>query len=101
MDIAVVGVAVNLTIDASGVCTWARVVLGAVAPTILIVDDCARALVGTKLDDAALDTMAAAASAACKPIDDKRGTREFRVKIAGVLARRVAKKALERARRIV
>ncbi len=101
MDIAVVGVAINLTIDGGGICTAARVVLGAVAPTILIVDECARALVGTKLDDAALDKLAAAASAACKPIDDKRGTKEFRVKIAGVLARRVAKKALERARRIV
>jgi CO/xanthine dehydrogenase FAD-binding subunit len=100
MDIAVVGVAVNLTLDAAGVCTQARVVLGAVGPTMLVDKACADALIGTKVDAAALDKLAAAASAACRPIDDKRGTKEFRIKIAGVLARRVAQKALERARHI-
>ena len=98
MDIAVVGVAINLTLDSAGVCTQARVVLGAVAPTVLLVDECAKALIGTRVDEAAIDKMAAAAAAACKPIDDKRGTREFRIKITSVLAKRVAQKALERAR---
>jgi carbon-monoxide dehydrogenase medium subunit len=100
MDIAVVGVAVNLTLDKSGTCTAARVALGAVAPTVLLVKECADALIGTRVDEAALDRLAAAASAACRPIDDKRGTKEFRVKIAGVMARRTAQKALERARHI-
>lgn len=100
MDIAVVGVAINLSLDVNGVCTQARVALGAVAPTVLLVQDCADALIGTKVDDAALEKLAAAASAACQPIDDKRGTREFRIKIAGVLAKRVAQKAFERARHI-
>jgi len=98
MDIAVVGVGVNLTIDDDGVCTAARVSLGAVAPTALVVDDAANALIGTKLDDAAMEKLAAAASAACNPIDDKRGTIEFRTKVAGVMARRTAAIALERAR---
>jgi CO/xanthine dehydrogenase FAD-binding subunit len=98
MDIAVVGVGVNLTIDDDGVCTAARVSLGAVAPTVLVVDDAANALIGTKLDDAAMEKLAAAASAACNPIDDKRGTIEFRTKVAGVMARRTAAIALERAR---
>lgn len=98
MDIAVVGVAVNLTLDEAGVCTAARVALGAVAPTVLLVPECADALIGTKVDDAALAKLAAAASAACKPIDDKRGTKDFRIEVAGVLARRVAQKAYERAR---
>lgn len=101
MDIAVVGVAVNLTLDNAGVCTQARVALGAVAPTVLLVDECAKALIGTKVDEAALDRMAAAAAAACKPIDDKRGTREFRIKVTSVLAKRVAEKALERARHAI
>jgi carbon-monoxide dehydrogenase medium subunit len=39
-----------------------------------------------------------AARAACQPIDDKRGTIEFRTKVAGVLARRAAAIALSRAR---
>ena len=99
MDIAVVGAAVNLTLDAKGVCTDARVSLGAVAPRPLMVKAAAKALIGTKVDDAALDALAAAASAACDPIDDKRGTIEFRTKVAGVLARRAALIALERARK--
>jgi CO/xanthine dehydrogenase FAD-binding subunit len=98
MDIAVVGVGVNIALDAGGVCTAARVSLCAVAPTVLLVKEAGAALVGTRLDAAALDALADAAAAACRPIDDKRGTREYRVKVAGVLARRTALLALERAR---
>jgi carbon-monoxide dehydrogenase medium subunit len=97
MDIAVVGCAVNVTLDASGTCTDACVVLGAVAPTQLIVEDAAKALIGHKLDDATLAALDAAAQAACKPITDKRGTIEYRTKVAGVLARRTAAIAFERA----
>jgi carbon-monoxide dehydrogenase medium subunit len=97
MDIAVVGVAVSVTLDAKGVCTAARVALGAVAPTVLLVPEAARALIGTKMDNKALDGLAAACAAACRPIDDKRGTREFRIKVAGVLARRAAQIARKRA----
>ncbi|MCH9672636.1 MAG: xanthine dehydrogenase family protein subunit M, partial [Gammaproteobacteria bacterium] len=87
-----------LTVDGGGVCTDARVSLGAVAPTPLLVADAAAALIGTKLDDDAMANLAAAASSACNPIDDKRGTIEYRVKVAGVLARRSAAIALDRAR---
>jgi carbon-monoxide dehydrogenase medium subunit len=97
MDIAVVGCAVNVTLDGKGVCTDARVVLGAVAPTQLVVADAAKALIGHKLDDATLGKLDAAARAACKPINDKRGTIEYRTKVAGVLARRAAAIAFERA----
>ncbi len=97
MDIAVVGCAVNVTLDAGGTCTDARVVLGAVAPTQLIVADAAKALIGHKLDDATLAALDKAAQAACKPITDKRGTIEYRTKVAGVLARRAAAIAFERA----
>lgn len=98
MDIAVVGAGVCLTLDGSGKCTAARVGLGAVAPRPLLVPAAADALVGTSVDDAALEKLAAAASAACDPIDDKRGTITYRIKVAGVLARRAAGIALERAR---
>jgi carbon-monoxide dehydrogenase medium subunit len=98
MDIAVVGAGVALTLDNAGVCTHARVALGAVAPTPLLVADGAKALIGTKVDEKALAALAKAASAACKPIDDKRGTVEYRIKVSGVLARRAANIALERAR---
>jgi CO/xanthine dehydrogenase FAD-binding subunit len=97
MDIAVVGCGTNVTLDANGVCIDARVVLGAVAPTIVIVEDAAKALIGNKLDEATLAKLDAAAQAACKPISDKRGTIEYRTKVAGVLARRTAAIAFERA----
>lgn len=97
MDIAVVGVGVSLTLDGKGVVTKARVALGAVAPTVRLVPAAAKALIGTKMDKAALDALAAACSAACSPIDDKRGTRDFRIKVAGVLARRAAVIARKRA----
>jgi carbon-monoxide dehydrogenase medium subunit len=100
MDIAVVGCGVNLTLDDSGTCTAARVGLGAVAARPLLVEDAGKALVGTKVDDAALDKMVAAVRAACKPIDDKRGTVEFRIDVAGVLAKRTALIALDRARKV-
>ena len=96
MDIAVVGCAVSLRLD-NGIITEARVALGAVAPTVLLVDECAQAIIGTKLDKAALKKLAQAAEKACNPIDDKRGTIEFRTDIAGVLAVRTAKKAYDRA----
>jgi carbon-monoxide dehydrogenase medium subunit len=97
MDIAVVSAGVNLTLDGKGVVKAARVALGAVAPTVLLVPKATRAIVGSKLDDAALERLAAACSAACRPIDDKRGTIEFRQKVAGVLARRAARIAYQRA----
>jgi len=99
MDIAVVGVGVSLTIK-DGVCIAARVGLGAVAPTVLLVDDAAKALIGSKLDDAALNAAAAVCSAACRPIDDKRGTIVYRTKVAGVLLRRTALIAARRAKEI-
>jgi carbon-monoxide dehydrogenase medium subunit len=99
MDIAVAGCGVCLTLVSSGVCTNARVAVGAVAPRPLLVPEAARALVGSKVDAPALERLDSAVRAACDPIDDKRGTREFRTKVAGVLARRAARLAYERARR--
>ena len=98
MDIAVVGAGVSLTVDGAGIITAARVALGAVAPRVLLVPEAAQAIVGSRLDAAAQERLEAAARAACRPIDDKRGTTEFRIQVAGVLARRAALIALDRAR---
>ena len=97
MDIAVVGLGVSLTLK-DGVCAAARVGLGAVAPTVLLVEPAAKALVGSRLDDVALEAAAAACRAACRPIDDKRGTIAYRIKTAGVLLKRTAKIVAERAK---
>lgn len=98
MDIAVVGCAVSLNVDGGKIAS-ARVALGAVAPTPLLVPAAADAIIGTALDEGALKALAAAAEAACNPITDRRGTVEFRTEVAGVLAVRAAKKAFERATR--
>ena len=98
MDIAVCSAGVSLTLGKGNVVKQARVALGAVAPTVVLVPKAARAIVGTRLDDAAMMKLAAACEAACSPIDDKRGTVEYRTEVAGVLARRAAKIAFDRAR---
>jgi carbon-monoxide dehydrogenase medium subunit len=98
MDIAIVGAAVSLTLDTTGTCTAARVALGAVAATPLLVVEAANALVGTGVADEALEAAGRAASAAANPIDDKRGSAAYRRKVVGVLTRRAARSALERAR---
>ena len=97
LDIAVVGCGISVTLDENGVCTAARCSLGAVAPTVLLVQAMADILVGNKLDADTLAKLDAAAQAAAKPISDKRGTAEYRTKIAGVLARRTAAIAFDRA----
>ena len=97
MDIAVVGVGIHLVLDDGGTVQSARVALGAVGPKVVLAQHAAQVLVGTRLEDAALEALAAACSAASTPIDDKRGTVDFRKQVAGVLARRAARIAYTRA----
>ena len=97
MDIAVVGCGVSLTLE-DGVCVSARVGLGAVAPTVLLVDSAAQALVGSRLEDEAIEAAAEACRAACNPIDDIRGTIAYRTSVAGVLLKRAAGIAADRAK---
>jgi CO/xanthine dehydrogenase FAD-binding subunit len=96
MDIAVVGAAVSVSLDENGLCTAARVAIGAVAPTALLVPAAAEALIGTSLDDVALAAAGAAASAAANPISDKRGSADYRRKVVGVMTRRAAAIARDR-----
>lgn len=98
MDIAVASAGVSLTLDPDGTVSAARVALGAVAPKVVLVDAAARAIIGTKLDHAALAAFSKCCEAACNPIDDKRGTIAFRTTVAGVLGRRAAVIAYARAK---
>ncbi len=97
MDIAVASAGVRVVLDADGVCSEARVAIGAVAPTALLVPEAAHALIGTRLDEAACQAAADASSAAARPISDKRGTESYRRKVVGVLTRRAAVIARDRA----
>ena len=96
MDIAVVGCAVNLSLE-NGVITAVKVVLGAVGPKVILAHSAANCLVGTKLDGSSLSRFSAECSQIAKPISDKRGSEEFRKDIIGVIAQRAAKKAYDRA----
>ena len=96
MDIAVAGAGVSVTLDEDGTCTSARVAIGAVAPTALLVPAASDALVGTKVDDAALQAAGEACSAASSPISDKRGTVEYRLRVVAVLCRRAGANARDR-----
>ena len=97
MDIAVVGAAARITLDGDGKCTAASIALGAVAPTVVRVPVAEAALTGSTINDEVLEAVATAASEACNPINDKRGTIEFRRQVAGVLAKRAVVLAAERA----
>jgi carbon-monoxide dehydrogenase medium subunit len=98
MDIAVVGCGISLSLDEAGRVVAARVALGAVGPKVILVEAAAEAIMGRALDEAALADLAAACSKAATPIDDKRGTVDFRRHVSGVLARRAAVIAEARAK---
>ena len=95
MDIAVVGCGVNITFE-NNVCTAARVSLGAVAPTPLLIKEASKIMVGSNLNSEILDKVAKLCMDACNPIDDKRGTIEYRTKVAGVLFKRTALIVIDR-----
>ena len=97
MDIAVVNAAAVIVLDGD-VVQDARLALGAAAPTPLLLTDAAQALVGRRLDDAAIEAASLAASAAAQPITDMRGSIQQRKHLAGVLTARVIRKAAARAR---
>ncbi|MEJ6650404.1 MAG: xanthine dehydrogenase family protein subunit M [Burkholderiales bacterium] len=97
MDIAVVGAGVSLSVTEDGKIEAVRVSLGAIAPTQVLLTGLEDIFVGKEPDDDAIQKLVAVAEKACKPIKDKRGTIEYRTKIAGVLAKRAFAIALKRA----
>jgi carbon-monoxide dehydrogenase medium subunit len=99
MDIAVVGVGASMVLNADrSAFVSARVALGAVAPTPLLVREAAAALAGKPVSDEAIQAAAEAAQAAARPIDDMRGTVAFRRHLTGVLTRRALQGAIQRAK---
>jgi carbon-monoxide dehydrogenase medium subunit len=97
MDIAVVGVAVRLSLGANGAIDAARICLGAVAPTVIRAPEAEQALAGQPPSEALFDRAAELAQAAATPISDVRGSAEFRRYLAGVMTKRCLGIALERA----
>ena len=98
MDIAVTNAAAQVVLDKGGSSVvFARVALGAVAPTVLLLDGAADALTQNGLSDEAIDQAAGIARNSARPITDMRGTKAQRVHLAGVLTRRAIKGAVARA----
>ena len=95
MDIAVAGCGVDVTLE-NNVCVSARVSLGAVAPTPLLIREASDIMVGTELNSEIINKVSKICMDSCNPIDDKRGTIEYRTKIAGVLFKRTALIAIDR-----
>ena len=100
MDLAGVGVAAWIQTDGTGFAAAvqeARVALGAVAPTAVLVPGVEDLLAGRPLTEQRLGAVRSAASEACEPISDTRGTAEHRRHVAGVLAARALSIAYARA----
>lgn len=97
MDIAVTNAATALKLDGDTV-TWARVSIGSVAPTPLLVEEAATALVGKPLSDETIEAAGEAAKAAARPITDMRGSVKQRKHLASVLTQRTIRDAAARAR---
>jgi xanthine dehydrogenase FAD-binding subunit len=99
MDIAVVGAGSWVQLNAAGdTIETARVSLAAVAPTPLALGELSSWLAGKSATDATFAKAAEMATAAARPISDKRGTDEYRKHLAGVLTQRTLGIAVERAR---
>jgi len=99
MDIAVTSAGVSVTLDDDKqTIVKARIALGAVAPTPLLVPEAGAALIGKAATAEAIEEAAQLAKAAAKPITDMRGTAEHRKHLAYVLTKRALEKAIERAK---
>jgi carbon-monoxide dehydrogenase medium subunit len=98
MDIAVTNAAAQLRFDGDAV-SWARVAIGAVAPTPLLVAEAAEQLTGRSLTDETIAAAAAATRAAARPIADMRGSVKQRRRLASVLVERTLRGAADRAGR--
>ncbi|MDW3650379.1 MAG: xanthine dehydrogenase family protein subunit M [Bacteroidia bacterium] len=96
-DYATAGVAVQLTLDSEGVCTYAGIGLTNVNPTPLRAERSEQALLGNKLTEEVIAQAAQFASEDCNPSDDLRGDEEYKRAMVGVLTKRMIHKAMERA----
>ncbi len=94
MDIATVGVASVVSIDLARTCTGVRIALGAVAPVVLRARGAEEALLGKMLNAESLQAAAEAAMSQATPIDDVRGTAQYRREMVGVLTRRTLERAV-------
>ena len=92
--ISVLSAAVAVTCDATGRCTVARIALGALAPRPLRATAAETLLVGEKLTCATLIEAARLAGEASRPINDIRGSADYRRQVTEVIVRRLLAQAV-------
>jgi len=92
--ISVLSAAVAVTCDAEGRCTAARIALGALAPRPLRATAAETLLIGQKLTPAAIAEAARLAGEAARPINDIRGSADYRRQVTEVIVRRLLDKVL-------
>lgn len=98
MDIAVASAGCWVQLDAAGAkIEKARIALGAVAATPVVAQAACDFLVGQAASEEIFAQAGELAKAVAKPINDMRGTVEYRVHLIGVLTKRVLALAVERA----
>jgi CO/xanthine dehydrogenase FAD-binding subunit len=97
VDIAAVGVAACVTLDAQGACQGVSIVLGAVAPTPMRAKEAEALLQGKTLTEALLQTAARRAAEEARPISDVRASATYRKEMVQVLTREALQKALHQA----
>ncbi|HET7764250.1 MAG TPA: xanthine dehydrogenase family protein subunit M [Burkholderiales bacterium] len=96
-DFAMVAAAAQVALDSSDRCTRAAFGLGGASGTPLAFPEIAVRLVGTKLEDKAIDAAADDAAAETDPGSDLHATKEYRRHLARVLAARALREARDRA----
>ena len=94
MDLAIIGVAAKIRLE-NGICTDAKIALGAVAITPILAPKAAEALIGKELTDEVMEAAAQAAMDSCSPISDIRASKEYRKAMIGVFTKRAIKACLE------
>jgi len=100
LEISLVNVAAFIKFDTSGgIVADARIVLGAVGPTIFRAVKAEQSLIGQKPDAKSFKTAGTIAADECSPIDDFRGSAEYRRDMVKVLTIRTLKKAVQEARK--
>jgi carbon-monoxide dehydrogenase medium subunit len=93
-DCATINIAVSIELDADSLrCSHARIVFGAVGPTVIRAKRCEKMLEGEKIHESPLEAVADIAVNQCKPIDDVRATADYRKKMVRVLTKRALNSA--------
>lgn len=87
-DYACVGVCVRIDLDENGCCSDSRIVLGSVAPTIFRSHAAEAKLAGQAITPALAAEVARIAASETDPVDDTRGSAEYKSRMARVWLQR-------------